>query len=235
MKEYEVAIGWNGYIGVEEIYNVDADSEDKAIEYAMDEARMDLNVESTECLYDPDDEDEELDDEDFDENGEYTKPADWKVVVSFGSFLNSVEETYIVFASDEDDAINQALEEAYFDLSVEWVECTDEDDDDDLYEGCHGGKKKKSKKKVLNQKKVCGEDAKRTKNGVTFFIDDNAEPEVVRNGLVDYTLDGYVDMGDFDAPCKVGFYDGEDEPVYIFVSKGVSDDGYEWDAETIEL
>lgn len=108
------------------------------------------------------------------------------------------------------------------------------DEDSDLYEGCHGGKKK-SKKKVLNQKKVCGEDAKRTKNGVTFFIDDNAKPEVVRKGLVDYTLDGYVDMGDFDAPCKVGFYDGEDEPVYIFVDGGVTDDGYHYEKDTIAL
>ena len=102
-------------------------------------------------------------------------------------------------------------------------------------EGCHGGKKKKSKKKVLNQKKVCGEDAKRTKNGVTFFIDDDAEPEKVSKGLVDYTLDGYVDMGDFDAPCKVGFYDGEDDPVYIFVSGGVTDDGYHYEKDTIAL
>lgn len=104
-----------------------------------------------------------------------------------------------------------------------------------ISEGCHGGKKKKSKKKVLNQKKVCGEDAKRTKNGYTFFIDDNAEPEVVRKGLVDYTLDGYVDMGDFDAPCKIGFYDGEDEPVYIFVDDGVTDDGYHYEKDTIAL
>lgn len=102
-----------------------------------------------------------------------------------------------------------------------------------ISEGCHGGKKKK--KKVLNQKKVCGEDAKRTKNGITFYIDDNAEPEIVRNGLVDYTLDGFIDKGDFDAPCKIGFYDGEDEPAYIFVSGGVTDDGYEFEKETIEL
>lgn len=101
-------------------------------------------------------------------------------------------------------------------------------------EGCHGGKKKK-KKKVLNQKKVCGEDAKRTKNGYTFYIDDNAEPEIVRKGLVDYTLDGFIDKGDFDAPCKIGFYDGDDEPAYIFVSGGVTDDGYEFEKETIEL
>lgn len=105
---------------------------------------------------------------------------------------------------------------------------------DDLTEGCHGGKKKK-KKKVLNQKKVCGEDAKRTKNGYTFYIDDNAEPEIVRKGLVDYTLDGFIDKGDFDAPCKIGFYDGDDEPAYIFVSGGVTDDGYEFEKETIEL
>lgn len=103
-----------------------------------------------------------------------------------------------------------------------------------ISESCHGGKKKK-KKKVLNQKKVCGEDAKRTKNGITFYIDDNAEPEIVRNGLVDYTLDGFIDKGDFDAPCKIGFYDGDDEPAYIFVSGGVTDDGYEFEKETIEL
>ena len=107
-----------------------------------------------------------------------------------------------------------------------------DDEDSDLYEGC-GSKKKK--KKVLNQKKVCGEDAKRTKDGYTFYIDDNAEPEIVKKGLVDYTLDGFIDKGDYDAPCKIGFYDGDDEPAYIFVSGGVTDDGYEFEKETIEL
>lgn len=166
---------------------------------------------------------------------------DWLMPYPVNEYGDTLDTDMSIYSADSSD-FGWILDEGYkfideFNANLpadedDWDDFDDEDSD--LYEGCHGGKKKK-KKKVLNQKKVCGEDAPRTGGGVTYWIDDNASPKKVNNGLVDYTLAGYIDEGEYDKPCEVGFYNDDDEPAYLFVSKGVSDDGYEWDAETIEL
>lgn len=43
--EYEVHVGFCGYIGVEEVYTVTADSEDEAADEALDHAYDDLSAE----------------------------------------------------------------------------------------------------------------------------------------------------------------------------------------------
>lgn len=44
-SEWEVTIGFAGFIGIEETYTVYEDTEDEAIEAALEEARADLEVE----------------------------------------------------------------------------------------------------------------------------------------------------------------------------------------------
>lgn len=56
-KTYKVSIGFAGFIGVENEYEVDATSEDEAREEALQMAYDDLSIENVTC-YDDDDEDE---------------------------------------------------------------------------------------------------------------------------------------------------------------------------------
>ena len=55
---------------------------------------------------------------------------DYKVIVNFGGFIG-VEEVYEVYATDEDDAIEQARELALEDCSFEIDEEDDEEEDND--------------------------------------------------------------------------------------------------------
>lgn len=55
MKTYRVTIGFDGYFGVNELYEVNADSREQAISEAMEMAHDDLSVEDV----------EELDEEDW--------------------------------------------------------------------------------------------------------------------------------------------------------------------------
>lgn len=55
---------------------------------------------------------------------------DYKVRVNFGGFIG-VEEVYEVYATDEDDAIEQARELALEDCSFEIDEEDDEEEDND--------------------------------------------------------------------------------------------------------
>jgi len=93
--EYEVVVGFAGYIGVEETYTVDADTEDEARVFALDEAKDDLTVEDVVDL----------------DDGEY------EVTVGFGGYIGA-EETYTVAADNEGEAEELGLDEAAFDLSV---------------------------------------------------------------------------------------------------------------------
>ena len=45
MKTYTVSVNFGGYIGCDEEYTVDANSEEEAIDLAMDEAMEDLSFE----------------------------------------------------------------------------------------------------------------------------------------------------------------------------------------------
>ena len=54
-KTYKVSVGFAGFIGIENEYEVDATSEDEAREEALQMAYDDLSIESVTC----DDDDEE--------------------------------------------------------------------------------------------------------------------------------------------------------------------------------
>lgn len=93
---YDVRVTFAGIIGSDEIYTVDADSEEDAIAEAELLARDDLSyLEAVEV-----DEDE------------------WEVTVGFANYVG-VEETYTVTAESEEDACDLAIEEAVYDLDYE--------------------------------------------------------------------------------------------------------------------
>ena len=63
-----------------------------------------------------------------------------------------------------------------------------------------------------------------------------------KDGLVDLICKGVLYKGAYKVPCLIGYrVYGEDEngylcePTHIFVDDGITDDGYHYYAETIEL
>lgn len=109
--DWEVSVSFNGFIGSEKIYSVSADDEDGALLAAEESAKEDLEV--TDCINIEDDE--------------------WEVTVNFDGLIG-IEETYTVYADDEDEAYVAAIEEAADDLEAELVEEDYEDDGFDDYE-----------------------------------------------------------------------------------------------------
>lgn len=107
MKSYTGTVSFAGFIGADETYTTIADSIEDAEEQILEQAKEDLIVEEV----------EEIDD------GEY------EVTVNFCTFVG-VDEIYKVYADDEDEAADAGLEEASFDLSVEFE---DDVEDDDIY------------------------------------------------------------------------------------------------------
>ena len=110
---YEVNVGWNGYIGVENEYLIGAFSKADAVSEAIDnpgcEAEMDFSV------------------DDITDNGD----GSYDVTISwFGA-----EETYTVNTDSEDDAQNQALEEAKSGFEIISVD-GEEFSYDDVNESC---------------------------------------------------------------------------------------------------
>lgn len=103
-KSFTVTVNFAGYIGADEDYEVMAMDADSAIEEAIELAKDDLTVEDVNQI----DEDE------------------WEVSIGFCDFIG-VEEIHNVSGSNEDEAIENALEEAVWDLSGDIAE---EDDDD---------------------------------------------------------------------------------------------------------
>ena len=105
-KSFVVTVNFGGYIGADEDYEVMAMDADSAIEEATELAKDDLTVEDI----------NQLDDD------------EWEVTIGFCDFIG-VEETYNVSGSDEDEAIENALEEARWSLSGDIAE---EESDEDL-------------------------------------------------------------------------------------------------------
>jgi len=48
--EYEVTINFGGYIGIDNTYTVDADDEDEAADFAIEEAKDDISIDSFEDI-----------------------------------------------------------------------------------------------------------------------------------------------------------------------------------------
>lgn len=106
MQSYTGTVNFAGYIGADETYTTIADSIEDAEEQILEQAREDLVVEDV----------EEIDE------GEY------EVTVNFCTFIG-VDEIYKVYAEDEDEAAEAGLEEASYDLSVEFDDADSEEDD----------------------------------------------------------------------------------------------------------
>ena len=98
MDEYLIDVTFCGYIGTDQQYTEYADSEEDAIDQALDEAKDDLEV------------------TDVVDNGDGT----YDVQVNFAGYIG-VDNTYVVDADDEDEAAELALEDAYMDLEGEVV------------------------------------------------------------------------------------------------------------------
>lgn len=126
---YTVVIGFAGYSAFEESYEVYADSEEEAVEEALQRAEDDLYV----------DEVNRIDDITF------------SAIVNFGGYIG-LEETYKVDATDKDEAIEEALDQATNDLEVLSVDLAE--DEEDLDESC--GKKKKLDELVAGRKLTGG-------------------------------------------------------------------------------
>ena len=95
---YDVNVNFGGYIGADKEYGVYANSEEEAEEEAFEEAREDL--EPIDII--------QVDD------------TEWEVTIGFDGLIG-VEETYTVYGEDEDEAIENAIEEASYDLNAEVV------------------------------------------------------------------------------------------------------------------
>jgi hypothetical protein len=93
---YDVLVSFAGYVGSEQLYSVDANDEDEAIDLAIDEAADDLSSEETINQGD----------------------GEWLVEINFAG-LAGITESYEVYGPSEDDAIEAALELAKDDLSGE--------------------------------------------------------------------------------------------------------------------
>lgn len=100
--DYDVVVSFGGYIGAEEeltIYaKVGEDAEEDIAAAILDDYKYDL-LEGEVVAYDSDD-------------GVYT------VEVTFGGYIG-VSEEFDVYADDEDDAIEQAIDEATDSINIE--------------------------------------------------------------------------------------------------------------------
>ena len=108
-KDYTVYINWGGYVvGQEQEYSEYADSIEEAVEFALNDASDDLEVEDI----------EEVDD------GEY------RVTVNFAGFIG-YETEYEVYADNEEEAEEQALADARDDFEIARIE----DEDGNCWDG----------------------------------------------------------------------------------------------------
>ena len=98
LKDYSVIITFAGYVGSEEDFNVFAASEEDASEQALEQARDELSMADIAQIADD----------------------EWEVTINWAGFIG-IEETYTVTADTEEDAIDQAIEEASWDLSVDEI------------------------------------------------------------------------------------------------------------------
>lgn len=98
MNDYSVEVIFNGYTSGAMQFDVTADSEEDAVDAAIEEAKDELVVVDMELV----------------DEGEY------EVQVQFGGMIG-IEETYDVEADSEDGAETAALEEAGWDLEGEVI------------------------------------------------------------------------------------------------------------------
>lgn len=98
LKSYTAVVSFATYIGSEEEFTVYAVDEDAAREEALEMARDELSMADVTQI----DEDE------------------WEVTINWAGFIG-IDEVYTVTADSEEDAVDQALEEASWDLDVDEI------------------------------------------------------------------------------------------------------------------
>lgn len=106
--EYEVSVNFGGYVGADNIYTVYANDEEEAEDLAIEDAKSDLNF---------------LDIVETDD-------GEWEVTIGFCDFIG-VEETYQVYADDENSAFDAAVADAEWDLTAEVIDSAEEDEEDE--------------------------------------------------------------------------------------------------------
>lgn len=111
MKTYRIIVNF-GFVGADDEFYVEAESENEAKEIALDLASENLDVVSV-----------DIDDDD----DSYVK--DYRVTVNFG-FVGCDEE-YIVDATNKEIAIDTALDWAKDELRIVSIEEADDHDDED--------------------------------------------------------------------------------------------------------
>lgn len=94
--DYSVNVNFASFVGADNTYEVSAESEEDALDAAIEEAKADLEVTD---IYESDE-------------------GEWTVTVGFDGMVG-VEQEYVVYADDEDEAADAAIEEASGDLSSE--------------------------------------------------------------------------------------------------------------------
>ena len=108
MALYKGVVTFCGFIGSDEIYEVEADNEEEALEEINEQATSDLEVLDV----------EQVDDDEY------------EVTIRFAGFIG-IEETYTVYADSEEDAEFNATDEAAMDLNIELSDEEDEYDEDE--------------------------------------------------------------------------------------------------------
>ena len=93
---YDVVVSWSDFQDAEISYQVEADNEGEAIDAALDAAREELEVSSVQCLDDD---------------------SDYEVEIGWGGFTHAYQ-TYSVWATNDDDAVEAALKQAAYDLDA---------------------------------------------------------------------------------------------------------------------
>lgn len=99
LNYYTANVTFAGYIGSDNEYDVKAADEDEARKAAFELAKEDLEATDIAQIND----------------------TEWEVTIGFASLMG-IEETYTVYGEDEDEAIDNAIEEASYDLDAEIVE-----------------------------------------------------------------------------------------------------------------
>lgn len=108
METYTGFVNFAGYIGADEEYTVSAENEDEAIYEMLELAKEDLEVIEVNQLGE----------------GEY------EVVIGFAGFYG-VEEFYTVYVDSEDEAEDEALSQAFDDLSAEITDHEEDEEDEE--------------------------------------------------------------------------------------------------------
>ena len=155
-RDWEVEVGWNGFIGVGQVYEVSAPTREQAKEEAITEAYWDLCDEEVEDLGD----------------------GDYKVTISFCGAIG-VSEEYEVSCDSKEEAIDEAIELASQDLDVIDVRPVPLDEGRDRFKDSKNRKTKKITDKVKRYSDV----VPKSERGWWYFTTHGVQPGSIPDDL----------------------------------------------------